>query len=203
MKKQLKYLVVFIAIIVGVDLLVGWFAERMVKNLSFGFYGNINNSIADESEILILGSSRAMHHYDPTVISKELGKTCYNAGTGGYGLFLDYAVLSEKIRQQKKPELVILDLSPNTVVVSANSYSKLNKLLPYFDDYPSFKELVKLDPKYSEIERVFNLYQYNSTLYDIISNRFDDNALKGDGFVKLSGEIKEENFTVKCFEFEF
>tara|TARA_R110002073_G_scaffold72537_1_gene177542 strand:- start:552740 stop:553648 length:909 start_codon:yes stop_codon:yes gene_type:complete len=193
-KNNLKSSILFISIIIIIDITVGVVGNKYFKYISFGFYSNVNNSIKTEAEILILGSSRAMHHYNPEIIHKETGFSCYNGGTGGYGIFLDYAVLAEKIRQNKIPKMVILDISPHTLVISENSYSKLEKLLPYYKQYPSFKEVITLNPNFSKLSLMSNLYIYNSTLYDFIKSDFNQ-EFKGNGYIPINDELNEQTFS--------
>jgi hypothetical protein len=50
-------------------------------------------------DILILGSSRASHHYVPAIISDSLGSSCYNAGKDKQGLFYCQAVLNAVMKR--------------------------------------------------------------------------------------------------------
>ena len=189
----LKHIIIFFVVIVGIDIAVGYIGKQYFKDITFGFYGNINNSIKATSDILILGSSRALHHYNAESISQETGMSCYNAGTGGYGLFLDYAVLSEKIHQKNIPKMVILDVSPNTLIVGPDSYSKLDRLLPYYNEYDAFKEIIILNPEYSKLQQVFNLYKYNSTLYDFINSYIEKEEVTN-GYIPIVGTLNINNF---------
>ncbi len=163
------------------DFLAGILMENVFPDITFGTYGKINTSLKAKQEILILGSSRAQHHYDPDVVSAETGMTCYNTGLGGYGLLYNYALFNELIKQHK-PEVVILDLSPN-VIIDPKTYMKLNIFMPYFFTYSSFNEIVHLDPDFSKFKTVFKINVYNSTFYDlfrgIVSNETADNGYKG------------------------
>lgn len=188
----IKYIVLFFGIILIIDVLGGIFFKRNFHNITFGFYGKINNSLKSDSDLIILGSSRAMHHYNPEILSKTMNLSCYNSGFGGYGLFLNYAVLSERIKI-KIPKVVILDLSPNTMIIGENSYSKLDKLLPYYDKYPSFNEIVQLNSKFSKLEVLSNLYIHNSTLYDFIKNQLNDSKNKN-AFDPLNGQLNKKYF---------
>ena len=53
------------------------------------------------SDILIIGSSRAEHHYDSQIFEDSLNMSCYNSGEGGKFIFYYDAVLKcafEKIQ---------------------------------------------------------------------------------------------------------
>ena len=42
----------------------------------------------NQYDVLIMGSSRAHHHYVPEIISDSLGLSCYNTGKDGNGIIL-------------------------------------------------------------------------------------------------------------------
>ena len=90
--------------------------------------------------------------------------------------------------------MVILDISPHTLVISENSYSKLEKLLPYYKQYPSFKEVITLNPNFSKLSLMSNLYIYNSTLYDFIKSDFNQ-EFKGNGYIPINDELNEQTFS--------
>jgi len=179
-------------LVISIDFAVGKIYKRNFNNINFGDYGIINRSIKSKADVLILGSSRAMHHYNPRIISESLKMTSYNGGVGGQGIFLNYAVLSERIKI-KPPKVVILDLSPN-VIVDKQSYSKLNLLLPYYHNYNSFKEIIQLNPDFSMLELISNMYIYNSTIYHFVRSYFFTNNDINFGFEALNGQIEINNY---------
>lgn len=191
-KLHIKYIILFFGIIFIIDFTCGRFLNKNFNNINFGDFGEINRGLKTDAEILIIGSSRAMHHYNPKILSEALNLSCYNAGIGGHGLFLNYAMLSENIKTNS-PKIVILDLSPN-VIVDKNSYSKLNSLLPYYEEHESFKEIIQLNPEFSKLELISNLYIYNSTLYDLVRGYFLESRNPNLGFSPLKDVINEKNF---------
>lgn len=189
---KVKYILFFLGIIISLDFICGRLLQKEFHKITYSDFGVINNGIKSESELLILGSSRALNHYDTELLSKSLNLSSYNMGMGGNGVFLNYAMLKENIKINK-PKIVLLDIAPS-IVVDKESYSKLNKLLPYYNKYSSFKEIIKLNPKFSKLELVSNLYIYNSTIYDILRSRFTHVKENKFGFISLAGEIDLNNF---------
>ena len=200
-KAYFKYIVLFFGIIIFIDFVGGIILKKYFEKISFGTYGIVNNSLKSNAEILILGSSRAMHHYNTEIISDNLNLSCYNAGLGGYGLFYNYAILNEKVKN-KLPKIVILDLSPN-VIIDNKSYTKLNTLLPYYKNYSSFKEIILLDSKFSKLELISNLYVYNSVLYDFSRDIFDKNINDKNGYVPLEARMNEKDYRPIYLEKEY
>lgn len=200
MKQSIKYSILFFGLIVIIDLISGVIFENLFKQIKFGDYGVLNKSLSSDSEILILGSSRAVHHYNPKIFSKGLNKSCYNAGFGGQGLFLNYALLKERIKSQP-PKIIILDLAPN-IIDDNKTYNKLNLLLPYYKTHLAFKEIIQLNPEFSKLELVSSLYVYNSTLYDFIRSLLLKEKKSNFGFVPLEGQINENKFSPFILENE-
>lgn len=64
------------------------------------------------ADVLILGSSRALVHYDCRVLTEKglPGKSCYTAGMNGGSVQLHRTLLEVYLRNNKKPETVILDV---------------------------------------------------------------------------------------------
>lgn len=165
--------------------------EMVFPTITFGTYGKVNKSLTANQDILIFGSSRAYYHYNPYLLSNQTGMTCYNTGLGGYGLFYNYALLDEIVNTQQ-PQIVILDLSPN-VIVDPKSYAKLNIFMPYYFKYPSFKNIIKLDPNFSKLTTFFKTSIYNSTLYDYVRGEVT-NRPTGNGYKGLLPEMDTTNY---------
>ncbi|MBN2821340.1 MAG: hypothetical protein JXP36_20375 [Bacteroidales bacterium] len=172
-------------LIISFDYLFGIFYTGVFNDIKTGIYGSVNNSINRKDEVLILGSSRAQHHYNTNLISKTFNRSCYDGGGGGYGIFLNYAQLSERLKISK-PSLVIVDVSPN-VIVDSESYTKLNTLLPFYSEYKSVQEIIKLNPDFHSIQTISGVYRYNSTFYEVIKSNKENNHLNG--YVPLEGVL--------------
>ena len=94
-----------------------------------------NNYINDYTtqDILIFGSSRAIHHYHPTIISDSTDMTCYNCGQDGNGVILNYGRLL-MIGKRYKPKMIIYDVQ-NTFDLTAgeDNHKYLAWLKAYYD----------------------------------------------------------------------
>lgn len=116
-------------------------------------------------DILIFGSSRAIHHYDPEVLSEDLGMSCYNCGEDGLGIILSDARL-DAILSRYTPKMIIYDFEKSYDMNSNDNLRYLGKLKPYYPDYG-------IDSIFNEIsfterfKMLSHLYRYNSQLVDI------------------------------------
>ena len=85
MKKFLVKILLFFALVAIMDVAFGWLFSMLRSNTRGGQTLKSEYIAKDCSdEILILGSSRAAHHYVPRIISDALGMSCYNCGQEGH-----------------------------------------------------------------------------------------------------------------------
>ena len=86
----LIYVAIFFAIVAVVDFSLGrtfHFLQARAGGITGAEYYVCEKVTED---IIIMGSSRASHHYVPEIISEELGMSCFNAGRDGNGIILQY-----------------------------------------------------------------------------------------------------------------
>ena len=112
MKKFLIKTVLFFIIIAIIDVLSGKLFTCLVEHTKGGDNWR-NNYICDgvNDDILIFGSSRALHHYNPVIISDSLNLSCYNCGQDGNGAILNEARY-QLILQRHRPKVLIYDVIP-------------------------------------------------------------------------------------------
>ena len=121
MKKGLKHLAcdfaILLAVLVVVDLLCGFASEKLIMKLP-----NCNNELShtkqsffnQKADILILGSSRAVHHYNPEILEDSLGMSAYNGGRDGMGIMYNYSVLKATLTRHC-PKIVVLDINGSAI----------------------------------------------------------------------------------------
>ena len=85
-------------------------------------------------EILIMGSSRAAHHYIPSVLTDTLGLTCYNCGYDGCGSITAYGLLNI-LSQRYSPKAIIYEITPEFDYLKADKDNTkyLGPLKNYYD----------------------------------------------------------------------
>ena len=75
------------------------------------------------AETIILGSSRAAHHYVSPVIADILNSSCYNAGQDKQRLIYCLAIL-KSIYRRYSPKEIILDLNPTALEKNENGFGR-------------------------------------------------------------------------------
>ena len=111
MKKFLLKVVLFLACVVIMDLVFGYGFSWLRSHAKGGSTANceyIANRV--EEDIIILGSSRATHHYIPQIIEDSLGMSCYNCGEEGNGVILAYGRL-KMLTNRYKPQLILYEIT--------------------------------------------------------------------------------------------
>ena len=198
MKKYLLYIILFFAVVASIDFCFGKVMDFMSRNAKSGDTKARNSLLFDkEYDILIMGSSRAHHHYDDKMLSDSLKLKVYNAGVDGNGVILAdglYSLLS----QRYTPKLVILDVEPafdiNVYKEDDNNKRYLSNLKPYF--YESC--INEIFASYGWQEKVKNhsgLYRYNTDCFNVVKNYVSSATIPEYGYSPSKGAMKEERET--------
>jgi hypothetical protein len=152
-----------------------------------GEQGRTNYAIDScTAETIILGSSRAEHHYVSPIISEILNTSCYNAGKDKQRLRYALAMLKMMYRRYV-PKLVILDLNPTAFEITESGLDELSVLLPYYRSHPEIRSIVNERNRFEWIKTWSDLYCYNSLPLKILFNNISDERDAGEmkGYVPL------------------
>jgi hypothetical protein len=171
-------LLVFVAFLSLLDYVIGntlrYLYFKQTTGANYRTYYSLNKTRAD---ILIFGSSRANHHYYPTIFEDKLGMSCYNVGREGIDMFYYYALLGQ-ILERYTPKIIILDIKPDEFAKSQSSYDRLSCLLPYYDEFTEIRPILYLRSKYENYKLLSKVYPYNSQIVTIIGGIFAYNSEK-------------------------
>lgn len=190
MRNFLIRIFVFACLIFAFDALAGIVFPRLVANAKGGDNWR-NNYICEKADedILIYGSSRAIHHYNPLIIEDSLGMTCYNCGQNGNGIILNYGRF-EMIRQHHEPKVVIYDVLPGFDLTAENDNHKFLGWLKAYYDRDGIPQIFASVDKTETYKMMSNLYRYNSRFLQIVSDCVRPLQSKGiNGYRPLEGEM--------------
>ena len=148
----------------------------------------IHSVLETNEDILIFGSSRAIHHYNPQIIADSLGMSCYNVGNGGQNIYYSLAVLESAI-ERYNPKIAILELMAIDFEKTKKTWDKekLSILLPFVKRSPAaYKAILRRGQK-EKIKLLSNIYPYNSLQYRMFRNNLL--PLKNDimGYIPIEG----------------
>lgn len=194
----LKKLIYFFIIVFVLDYALGAALKKGYFSQKSGFDYRTTYAInQNRSDILILGSSRASHHYIPSLIEDSLKLSAYNGGRDACFMFYYYALLQANLKRYH-PKVIVLDIIPDEFQQYQDSYDHLNLLLPYCDSHPEIREVCQLRGKQEKFKLLSHIYSYNSKLLPVITafadikkkdSGQDDPNLKG--YVRMNRVLNE------------
>lgn len=159
---------IVVAVVIAADWTIGKIIEKMLPGISNqGDTGLTYFSLNEiEYPVLIVGSSRANHHYVPHILSDSLDAEAYNIGRDG--CFFSYnCCIIQSILSRYTPKMIIWETSM-TSLCSGND--PLENLYPYYGKNKYVTECIKINFGWMKrIPLVCNQYKYNSLLIRIIS----------------------------------
>lgn len=170
MKSQfVKFIIVIISFF---GLLI--IADRIVVRIEDRLYSTKDNKInyaaysKDVKDIVILGSSRASHHYVPQIIEDSLGMSCMNLGTDGQGILYNYSLFHMLI-QNNTPKVVIYEFGGfDWEEEGESTFSRLEALAPVYGQYDAVDSLInRVSPKYPKLISILNTYRYNTRIHNV------------------------------------
>lgn len=187
MKKLFIKLFLFLAVFIVIDQSLGFAISKLVGRAKGGDTGR-NIEIADKTkaDVILFGSSRCIHHYDPRIISDSLGMSCFNAGRDGNGILMMYPYY-KMLSERYTPKLIIYDL--NGFDLDEDDHSKYLVWLRQFYGRPPVDSMIwDINPD-ERYKMMCKAYQYNGKVLQIISDAI--HPLQHDilGYKPLDGTI--------------
>lgn len=133
MKKFIILLFALFAILAGIDIATGLVFDKLTLSAKRGYTGR-NEFIADKlhDPVLVFGSSRSVHHYDPQVLADSLGVPCYNCGQDGMGIITFYGRF-KLLTARYTPRLIIYDVTTDFDLRRNDNVTYLTWLKPYYN----------------------------------------------------------------------
>ena len=170
MKRYIMQIIVFFLLVFVVDFVAGKSFSYLIEHAKGGD-NKRNNYICNEinQEILVFGSSRAEHHYNPLIISDSLGLSCYNCGQGGMGAILNYARYQLIIRRYH-PKMVFYEVTPSFDLLSKEDNHKFLKWIRAYYGKPGIPEVFESVDSKEKYKMLSRMYRYNTNFLQIISD---------------------------------
>src|SRR5690606_15132173 len=169
-----------------------------------------------QADLMIFGSSKAVHGYDSRIFSERLKMETYNAGCEGHDILYHYAVLKCNLERGHVPKVVILDIHEGEFIRREASYDRLSILLPYYERHPEIRDIIEMRSPYEKVKLLSKIYPYNSIIFSIIVGNLEINKERNSdifGFIPLSrvwddtiryalgnGELEVDSMKLKAYE---
>ena len=197
MKKLISKLCVLTGLFLLIDFSIGFGLEFLYhKQNSGNQYKTTMTVDSIRHEIVILGSSRAVHHYVPALIKEHFDLSCYNAGRDGNFFIYSFAMM-KAITSRYNPKIIILDIN-SSEFTSENSRdnSYLSSLNPYYTYHEELRDVIEMKSNFERIKFYSKMYSYNSLIFNILNNLRNRTIDTLNGFIPL-GEIKVDTLNAR------
>lgn len=177
----------FFVLLFGLDKVVVRIEDKLYSTkdnkLNYAAYNN------DNAELLILGSSRASHHYVPSILTDSLGMSCANLGVDGQGILYHYA-LFHMLVQHNSPRIIIYEFGGfDWEDEGDTTYATNEHLAPLYGRSDSIDTLInRVGQNYARILSLLNTYKYNGRIHNVLINTH--HMANHNGYDPLYGERK-------------
>lgn len=192
MTKFIARILVFFVVVAMIDIAFGYGMDYLFQNAKGGEIKETNNvCINNQYDIVVMGSSRAHHHYVPEILRDSLGMSCFNIGKNGNGIVLMYGFY-KLIIDRYKPSLIIYDVSRFDIYEIAEDQKNtryISMLKPY-SNRAGVDEIFKSLSWHEWIKTYSNLYRYNSVFFEIVRQYQYPSSFYEDGYLKLEGSFE-------------
>ena len=205
MKKFIMYILVFFVVVIIIDQFVGFVGDYMLHNSKPSPAKQFDDlCLNDNHDILIMGSSRALHHYIPQIIGDTLCMDVYNAGYGGNGIILAYGIL-QMIIEREPPKYILYDIAwafDLLVYEPDDNNTRYLSTLKKYRKHDGVAEVLKDISWGTYLKSFSGIYRYNSDLLNSIKYFWWGSTFYEDGYVPLYGELNDstrQNTEIELF----
>ena len=182
-------------IVAIIDVGVGYVCDNLLTHAKGGITRQTNDLLmVDNHDVLILGSSRAKHHYDTRFLSDTLGLDVYNAGFDGKGVVLAYGILG-MVLERYQPKLIVYDVEPSFDIyeyAADNNHKRyIADLKPYY--HHRIVESIIKDVSIEEWNMIqLSMIRYNTTIISFAIDNIQTRETFPYGYEPLHGEMSKQ-----------
>lgn len=178
------------------DLCLGGASSWLYHRSKYGiFHRQLYVLNESKDDIIILGSSRASHHYVPCVFTDSLNMSCYNAGSEGMCIYYHYAMLAAMIEKGHCPKMVIYDVMDLDIKKHPGPTftldAALDRLAPHYGELACIDSLFELKDWKEKLKLHSMTYRYNSKLVQAIKCNYIPSP-ENNGYEMISGTLSEK-----------
>lgn len=166
MKRFIKYLSVVLLGLISIDILFSMAIERV---LSSGNIYSLSETNDFTSDILVIGSSRAICHYNPQILSDKLNCKVQVYGRQSENILFHYTIFKAILdKSNTPPKMVFLELAENDINAKPGKSitEGLEILYPFYYCEHSVREELDdlLEPKELFLIKYSGIFRNNSEI---------------------------------------
>ena len=191
MKKFIINILIFFGIVAVLDVAAGKVFWYLQSSKAGGRTGAEYYACKESNEdVIIMGSSRASHHYVPKIITESLGLSCFNAGQDGNGIILQYGRW-KMISERYTPKVLIYDVTPVFDLCKNDNMTYIDRLKPFCDNSDVSGYVTSMFPL-EKIKLYSLMYRYNYKFLEMASDCARGGSDEMKGYIPLYGAIRKE-----------
>lgn len=190
MKKFIINILIFFGIVAVIDVAAGkvfWYLQSAKAGGGTGSEYYVCKEGTED--ILIMGSSRASHHYVAKLIADSLGMSCFNGGQDGNGIVMQYGRW-KMLSQNHVPKVIIYDVEPAFDLDINDNERYIDRLKPYSGDREVKHYVAGLYPM-EQWKLISQMYRYNYKFLEILSDCVRPSEVNN-GYKPLYNNIRKE-----------
>ena len=185
--------VVFVVLLFAIDRVVG---AAFVSMKDMGLKKNPENMwlktpfVVEKvnSDVVIIGSSKASHHYVPQMLEDSLGMTAYNCGQDGC-FFLYQNCVINMLLDRYKPKMIIWDIQPGSFTShNEKEYQNIRYLSPYYPQSVWAKRYIDSESKKMPLRMQSRMFAYNSKALNYLFPLVMGSSKTENGYIPLPNE---------------
>jgi hypothetical protein len=180
LKGSLFALLVFIGLFFVCDRVIYFVLDaafRRTTTLDKG--GIVNKVLQEKSDIVVLGSSRAVLHYDPRILGSKLNMSVYNAGCNGQQVHYTRALV-DLILQKQTPAIAIINVDTGFVRGARSGLCQAATLAPFMDESGIIKNMIYSKGPLERLKYLSLSYRFNDKPLVILASLFvEDKTISG------------------------
>lgn len=192
MKNFIFKILLLIVILLIIDKSIGIIFQFMQHHSKGGDTGRMEY-IANRmnQDILIFGSSRAIHHYNPQIIEDSLQMSCYNCGKDGNGIIFSYGMY-RLFKDRYTPKVIIYDVLDDFDLINKDNNEKYLEWLRYYYNKPGIDSIFINVDKNEKYKMISQMRRYNYKFIQVASDYITPTQQDIKGYRPLEGTIKYE-----------
>lgn len=131
--------------------------------------GSVNQFLSKKNvDLIIFGSSRAQHHFDPRVLGAELGLEAFNAGVDGQGVAYARAVEALLLQRGNTVRLFVLNVDIPDMV--REDVSRAITLAPFWGENGDVDEILTRSTSSPSLKFLSSSFRFNSRALPLVMN---------------------------------
>lgn len=141
------------------------------------------------SDVVVIGSSTASHHYIPAMLADSLGMTVYNCGQDGC-FFLYQNCVINMLLDRYHPKMIIWDMLPWGIDGNSesNEYQNNRYLSPYYPDNKWVASYIDSENAQAHIKMKSKMFANNSKLLYSLFPLVTKGTQTENGYIPLPSE---------------